>query len=64
MASNTHYINEQAVSKITSRALSTLRNDRHKKQGIRYIKVGSSVRYSLKDVIDFMDAHRIETNER
>jgi hypothetical protein len=55
------YIDEQEVARITGRALSTLRNERFNHRGIPYYKVGRSVRYSLGDVIQFMEKHRIET---
>ena len=57
------YINENQVSKITGMALSTLRNNRSKGQGIPYIKVGRSVRYDLQDVIEFMESHKIKTEK-
>ena len=57
------YISEIEVSNITGRALSTLRNDRSRGQGIPYIKVGRSVRYSYEDVINFMDSRKIITSE-
>jgi hypothetical protein len=44
-------------------ALSTLRNNRSKGQGIPYIKLGRSVRYDLQDVIEFMEAHKIHTEK-
>ena len=56
------YINEHEVAKITGRALSTLRNERSRNEGIPYIKIGRSVRYDLADVICFMDSHKIMTN--
>ena len=59
----TKYLNEQQVAKITSRALSTLRNERSKGLGIPYIKLGRSVRYDLQDVIEFMEAHKIRTDK-
>lgn len=58
---NERYIDEQEVARITGRALSTLRNERFQRRGIPYYKVGRSVRYSLGDVIEFMEKHRIET---
>jgi Helix-turn-helix domain len=58
------YIDEQEVARITGRALSTLRNERFNRRGIPYYKVGRSVRYSLQDVIDFMEAHRVQTDLR
>ena len=57
------YINENQVSEITGRALSTLRNERSKGLGIPYIKLGRSVRYDLQDVIEFMEAHKIRTEK-
>jgi hypothetical protein len=56
------YIEEREVARITGFALSTLRNNRFKGAGIPYLKIGRSVRYSLKDVVDFMEKHRIETH--
>ena len=55
------YITEQEVSAITSRAIPTLRNDRHLKRGIPYCKISRSVRYKLQDVIDFMEGKKIQT---
>jgi hypothetical protein len=55
------YITEVEVSKITSRALQTLRNDRHHSRGFPYIKVGRSVRYSIDDVIAYMESRKIKT---
>jgi hypothetical protein len=59
---SSRYINEKEVSKITGRALSTLRNERALHKGIPYLKIGKSVRYSYGDVIEFMERHRIQTN--
>ena len=61
MAKETRYVDENKVSKITGRAVQTLRNDRFLKKGIPYIKVGRSVRYDLQAVIDFMESHRVDT---
>ena len=55
------YLNEVQVSDMTGRALSTLRNERARNEGIPYIKIGRSVRYDLVDVVRFMDAHKIVT---
>jgi hypothetical protein len=57
------YINEHEVARITGRALSTLRNERFNRRGIPYYKVGRSVRYSLENVIDFMEARRVQTGD-
>ena len=55
------YINERKVSEITGRALPTLRNDRHHGRGIPYAKIGKSVRYSVTDVVDFMEGRKVQT---
>ena len=57
------YLNEIEVSEITGRALSTLRNERFRGEGIPYIKVGRSVRYSLEDLVRFMESRKIRTDE-
>lgn len=54
------YLNEQDVSKLTGRALSTLRNDRHMGRGFCYVKLGRSVRYLKSDVLDFMESCKIQ----
>ena len=56
------YINEKEVARITGRGLQTLRNDRHRGRGLPYIKMGRSVRYSLEDVIAYMEARKIEVS--
>lgn len=55
------YLTEHDVSKILKRALPTLRNDRHRGKGVPYIKCGRSVRYSITDVIDFMESRKVHT---
>ena len=55
------YISEKQVSEITGRALSTLRNDRSRRTGIPYCKLGRSVRYKLQDVLDFVESRKIRT---
>jgi predicted DNA-binding transcriptional regulator AlpA len=53
------YLNEKEVSEITGIALPTLRNARFNRRGIPHYKVGRSVRYSLEDVVDFMESRKI-----
>lgn len=55
------YINENEVSEVTGLAKSTLRNERCLGRGIPYVKVGRSVRYSLRDVLDFMESRKVKT---
>jgi len=54
------YLNEKEVADMTGFSLSTLRNNRFLSKGIPYIKVGKSVRYDLKEVVAFMERHRIQ----
>ena len=56
------YINEKEVARIIGRGLQTLRNDRHRGRGLPYIKMGRSVRYSLEDIIAYMEARKIEVS--
>jgi hypothetical protein len=58
------YIDEREVANITGLALSTLRNNRFKGAGIPYVKVGRSVRYSLGDVVQYMECRKIQTGDR
>ncbi|MEW6444372.1 MAG: helix-turn-helix domain-containing protein [bacterium] len=57
------YLTEKQVSEMTGRALQTLRNERHLCRGIPYVKVGRSIRYSLEDVIGFMETRKVRTQD-
>lgn len=57
------WIDERAVSEMTGRALPTLRNDRFLGRGIPYTKMGKSVRYSIEDVVSYMEARRVSTSD-
>jgi hypothetical protein len=59
METQQRFVDEQTVSKLVGRALQTLRNDRFEGKGLPYVKVGRSVRYDLKDVVDYMEQHKI-----
>ncbi len=56
------WIGEKEVVQITGRGLQTLRNDRSKGQGIPYAKIGRLVRYSLEDVVAFMESRKIKVD--
>ena len=58
------YVTEKEVSKRIEVSLSKLRNDRHLGRGLPYYKFGNNVRYAARDIKDFMDAHRIETQDK
>jgi hypothetical protein len=56
------FVSDKEVAKITGRAVQTLRNDRFRKQGIPYSKIGRLCRYRLSDVLAFCESKRIETD--
>ena len=53
-------VNENKASKILGRAVQTLRNDRHLRQGPPYIRIGRSIRYKVSDLIEYIERHRID----
>ena len=55
------YLREQETSKISRKAVQTLRNDRHHGKGIPYIKNGRSVLYRLDDILNYLNTRRIST---
>lgn len=55
----TQWLTERQVNELTTLSLSTLRSHRFYGKGIPYSKIGRSVRYSLADVIAFMESKRI-----
>ena len=63
MEIKTKYLTEKEVAEITGISLSTLRNERSLGQGMPYVKLGRSVRYSLSDVIDYMESRKIVTHD-
>jgi len=60
-------INEKKLSEITGLAVQTLRNARHLRRGIPYIRLGSgnraAIRYDMADVELFLRNHRIDPEE-
>jgi hypothetical protein len=54
------YLNEMEVAAVTGRAVSTLRNERHLRRGLPYLKVSKrTIRYKLQDVLSFMEGRRV-----
>lgn len=58
------YINEKEVSEITNISIDTLQKDRHLKKGFPYTKIGRSVKYSLQDIIDYMEKNKVYTTSK
>ena len=52
-------VKEQAVAEITALSLSKVRQDRHYGRGIPFIKIGTAVRYDLRDVYTFLDKAKV-----
>lgn len=58
------YLNEVEAAAITRRAVSTLRNERHLRRGIPYLKIGRrSIRYKLEDILSFMEGRRVSFDD-
>jgi len=53
------WLTEKEVAEMTSRSVFTLRNERCKGAGIPYVKIGSSIRYRLEDIVNFMNQHKV-----
>jgi len=54
------YLTEKEVAALTGRSVFTLRNERHLRRGIPYLKISArSIRYKLEDVQATMEARRI-----
>lgn len=60
-------VNEKTLSEITGLALQTLRNARHKRTGIPYIRLGGpirgAIRYDIKDIEAYIAKHRIDPEQ-
>ena len=53
------YLPEKTVAEMTGFSLSKLQQDRFYRKGIPYIKIGRNIRYSMQDVLDYMESHKI-----
>lgn len=53
------WVTERIVAKITGLSVHTLRAHRFKRCGLPYVKIEHAVRYSLDDIIAFMQARTI-----
>ena len=53
------WLTEKEVAQLLGFSISTLQKHRFHHRGMPYVKIGHSVRYALKDVMDFMENHKI-----
>jgi excisionase family DNA binding protein len=58
------YITEKQVAQLTGLALSTIRHHRFERRGIPFVKVGRAVRYSIDDVLRFMEGNKVQTEPK
>ena len=56
-------LKEHEVSKIIQRPVATLRRERWARKGIRFVKIGRSVRYRLSDIEEYIEANLIATTQ-
>ena len=53
------YLREKDVSAMTGISVSTLRNQWWKMKGLPYIKMGGSIIYRRKDIVEYLESHLI-----
>ncbi len=58
------YLNEFEVEQMTGIPVSKLRKDRSARTGIAYMPFPRCIRYSVEDVIAYMESHRINPEDR
>ena len=56
---NRQYVTETELAEMIQRSVQTLRNDRHRRRGLPYIKIGRSIRYDLADVEAYLNECRV-----
>jgi len=52
-------VNDREAAKILGLAIQTLRNWRHNRKGPPYIKLGESVWYQVRDLLEYMENCKI-----
>jgi predicted DNA-binding transcriptional regulator AlpA len=50
---------EKETARILGVSVQTLRNWRHLRKGPPYVKLGRAVRYQNRDVVEYVEKHRI-----
>jgi predicted DNA-binding transcriptional regulator AlpA len=54
------HLDEYEVAALPGFAVASLRNWRCQARGPSYVKMGRSVRYRLKDVLEWIESHRVK----
>jgi hypothetical protein len=58
-ASQVRYLSEKAVSELTGIPVKSLQQQRFRRKGLPYCKFGKLVRYSLQDVIGYLESCKV-----
>jgi hypothetical protein len=58
------YVNGKGASRMIKVSPQTLTNWRHLQKGPRYVKSGRLVRYSVSDLLAFMEARKVGTSDQ
>ena len=60
----TIFISDREVSRITGIGRQTLANWRCQQRGPRYVKSGRLVRYAMNDILAYMEARKVGTQDQ
>ena len=58
------YVSDREVSRLLGIARQTLCNWRFQQKGPRYVKSGRLVRYAIRDVLAYMEARKVGTEDQ
>lgn len=58
------YLNEFEVEALTGYPVPRLRKDRSKRIGMPYVSMPRCIRYSLEDVLAYMERHKIQPEDK
>lgn len=63
MEQEKRFINEKQYADLRGASVFTVRNERIKRQGLAFYKIGKSVRYRYDEVLAFLERCRVETRD-
>ena len=61
---NNRWLTESECAEMLSCSRSKLRNDRCQRRGLPYYKVKHSIRYSVVDIVAYMEKKRIDPRQQ
>ena len=62
MENRKRYLKEKEVAEITGFSVHTLQRMRFEHKGINYIKLGRAIRYTMEDVLAYVESHHVKVN--